>query len=108
MGCGSGTLIASMSEKPWSIVRTASFSADGRRILTQSSGNMAATLYDYDTVRLWDANTGVLIASLKGHEGAVQSALFSLDSGRIVTASADKTARLWDADGAFWCDSQRP
>src|SRR5947199_4220817 len=31
------------------------------------------------------------------HENVVYSAQFSLDGQRIVTASADKTARLWDA-----------
>ena len=35
--------------------------------------------------------------SLRGHEGAVQSAAFSPDGARIVTASDDRTARIWDA-----------
>ena len=34
------------------------------------------------------------------HEGAVRSAQFSPDGTRVVTASEDNTARLWDA--ASW------
>ncbi len=34
---------------------------------------------------------------IEGHEDAVDSAVFSPDGKRIVTASWDKTARIWDA-----------
>jgi WD40 repeat protein len=36
---------------------------------------------------------------LKGHQGFVQSAGFSPDGTRVVTASTDMTARVWRADG---------
>jgi WD40 repeat protein len=36
-------------------------------------------------------------ALLKGHDDAVDSAAFSPDGMRVVTASADTTARIWDA-----------
>ena len=33
---------------------------------------------------------------LKGHDGFVSSAAFSPDGARVVTASDDMTARVWD------------
>jgi WD40 repeat protein len=71
-------------------VRSASFSPDGRRVVTAS---------DDGTARLWDATGGAAIAVLTGHTDSVRSASFSPDGHRIVTASDDGTARLWDAAG---------
>jgi WD40 repeat protein len=49
---------------------------------------------------LGDAVRGVVRHSvLAGHGGRVNSATFSRDGERIVTASADGTARIWSTDG---------
>ena len=40
---------------------------------------------------------GAEIAALRGHEGWLKSAAFSPDGARVVTASRDNTARIWDA-----------
>jgi WD40 repeat protein len=70
-------------------VYSASFSADGKRIVTASVDN---------TAKVWDIS-GKLIATLTGHQAEVISASFSPDGKRIVTASGDKTAKVWDLNG---------
>jgi WD40 repeat protein len=49
------------------------------------------------TMRLWDVTTGKLIATMRGHTNQVTHLLFSPDSSRIVTASMDRSVRVWDA-----------
>ena len=71
------------------VVNSAAFSPDGSRIVTASRDKMA---------RVWRADSGALIAELKGHADRVHSAAFSPDGSRIVTASRDNTARVWMAD----------
>src|SRR5712692_7681740 len=48
-----------------------------------------------NTARVWDAASGRSLAVLQGHTDSVTSAVFSPDGQRVVTASADKTARVW-------------
>ncbi|MBI2924061.1 MAG: protein kinase, partial [Planctomycetes bacterium] len=45
---------------------------------------------------LLDAATGARVARLRGHEYQIQAAAFTPDSRRLVTASRDHTAILWD------------
>lgn len=40
-----------------------------------------------------------MLAELKGHQQQIDSAQFSPDGKTIVTASFDKTARLWNLKG---------
>lgn len=78
-------------------VTSAVFSPDGTRVATTSEDN---------TVRTWNAKGGKQIARLVGHCATgntdgffrceVTSAAFSTDGARVVTASFDRTARVWD------------
>jgi WD40 repeat protein len=46
--------------------------------------------------RVWDGATGKLLHEIKGHGARLSSARYSPDGTRIITASEDFTARLWD------------
>ncbi len=48
-------------------------------------------------VRVWEAASGVVVVTLRGHGEPVLAAAVSGDRERILTGSQDRTARLWDA-----------
>jgi WD40 repeat protein/DNA-binding SARP family transcriptional activator len=75
---------------PKSLIYDAVFSPDGKYI---------AALPESGAVPVWRTDRpGSPQRTLKGHEGHVQSLDFSPD-GRIVTAGADRTVRVWGLDG---------
>jgi len=96
-------------------VESAAFNPDGKRIVTACLDN-TARLWDADTHRpimkimkkMEKDNIGYLdphyskllagLQTLSGHLRPVRTAAFSPDGNRIVTASEDKTARLWEAE----------
>ena len=54
-----------------------------------------------NTVRVWDAASGVELQVLHSHERAVGAAGFSADGAWIVSGSDDNTVRVWHtASGA--------
>jgi WD40 repeat protein len=70
-------------------VGVAVYSPDGKRFVTAGGDNLA---------RVWDVETGHLLATLSGHTDRILNAAYSPDGDRIVTASQDKTACVWDAE----------
>jgi WD40 repeat protein len=79
--------------------RSAMFSPDGRSELLALAGQ--APVSSSRTIIIRDVATGKGFAVLNGHEDQVTSAAFSPDGKRVVTASLDGTARLWDAERAL-------
>ena len=50
------------------------------------------------TARIYDAGSQRCIAVLEGHDGEVSKVCFNPQGQRVLSGSADKTARLWDAN----------
>ena len=48
-------------------------------------------------MRLWDAVTGAVKATLTGHTLSVSSVAFSPNGLTVASGSVDETVRLWDA-----------
>ncbi|RYZ51500.1 MAG: hypothetical protein EOP49_11595, partial [Sphingobacteriales bacterium] len=71
-----------------SIILFARFSPDGKTILV--------TFRDYKALLL-DADDGHILGELVGHQAEIIGADFSSDSKRLLTISADNTARVWSA-----------
>jgi len=74
---------------PQSYPLEVAFSPDG--------STFASSSFD-QVIRLWDATSGQLKATLKGHPAWVGALAFSPDGATLVSGHNEGTIRLWDAD----------
>src|SRR5262249_13257473 len=63
------------------------YSPDGKRLANPSGDN---------TVKVWDAQTGQELSTLRGHTGQVNSVAYSPDGKHLASASLDKTVKVWE------------
>ena len=70
-------------------VVTVAISPDNQTIASGSMDGM---------VLLWDANTKQLITSFQAHQSAVKSIGFQINSQFLITASWDRTIKIWRSD----------
>lgn len=65
-------------------------------ILFSPDNKTLALATHFQTVRLWDAATGLERYNLRGHQGPVDVIVFSSDGKLIASGSRDKTVKLWN------------
>ena len=65
------------------------FSLDGKTIASGGADGQ---------VRLWDAQTGKLLGTLKGHDSSVIAVAFSPDGKTIASGGVDTKVRLWNVE----------
>jgi Tol biopolymer transport system component len=68
-------------------VYSVAWSPDGKTVASASGDK---------TIKLWEAATGKLLATLQGHTDLVKGVAWSPDGKALASASADKTIKLWE------------
>ena len=68
-------------------INSVAFSPDGKRLATGS---------EESNVKIWNAQTGKELMTLRGHERPVNSVAFSPDGKRLASGSDDKLAKIWE------------
>ncbi len=69
-------------------ITSCNFTTDGHRILTADSKGIAS---------IWAADSGGLLATMRGHLAEIKRACFSNDGKYVLTCSGDATARVWES-----------
>ncbi len=61
-----------------------------------STGTKSGEDVKAQKIRLYEFESGKLVALLKGHTGIVRSLAFSPDGSKLISGSSDNTAIIWD------------
>lgn len=71
------------------------------------SADLVAVGTMFGNLMLWNTVNGAVVQSCSGHEGSVRCVQWSADARTILTASEDRSLRVWraDASGTFVCTS---
>ncbi|KAG2039565.1 WD40-repeat-containing domain protein [Suillus americanus] len=62
-----------------------------------ATGGYDGLIPDYEsTVKIWDAKTGELVVTLKGHTGSVMCLAWTPDGNTLISGSVDSSIRTWN------------
>ncbi|MDE0316188.1 MAG: sigma-70 family RNA polymerase sigma factor [Candidatus Poribacteria bacterium] len=94
----SNTWIVSMQDNKEIVMNPTKNERNGRpsTLAFSPDGKLLACGSNDSTIKLWNSDTGELLATFTGHLSNVGSLSFSPDSNMLASGSADGTVRLWD------------
>jgi WD40 repeat protein len=72
------------------------YSPDTTLIATAGRDGPWTTIPVESSVKIWDAKTGKLVATLKGHTHAVECLAWTKDGKTLISGSSDHSIRTWD------------
>lgn len=67
-----------------------------RSVAISPDGQLVATGFLYEGIKVWEVDTGIPVQSLRGHTSSVNSIAFSPDSQWLASGSRDRSIKLWD------------
>ena len=68
------------------------------RISYSPDGTKLASSHANSAIRIWDAESGALLRTLKGHVYQATSVNYSPDGTLLASSGFDRTIRIWDAE----------
>jgi WD40 repeat protein len=74
------------------------WSPDGKRLASAGGGSAGGDFGYPGEVKVWDAEKGLEVHTLKGHTLEVKSVCWSPDGRRLASASHDGTVKVWDVE----------
>jgi len=75
------------------IVKSIAFSPTGKNVIS-AGGNYLKGQKDF-SIKLWDIESGTQVQTFEAHTKDVNSVIFSPDGNYILSASSDKSLKLW-------------
>ena len=68
-------------------IQSIAFSPDGKALAAGTSAR--------EEIKMWDSESGAVLASLDGHSGRTETLTFSPDGHFLISGARDDTAKLW-------------